>query len=103
MCLLIYILCVADIVETSVLRGDGLTESMDWLVEQLGSSSHQSKKSFVHGPAVARSRDFSNATNCDTTTDANKDRSPTRDYCNRAYSAFKCFFVRPHVPPDIDD
>ena len=33
-----------------------------------------------------------------------KDVSPTKDFChfNRAYSAFRCFFIRPSVPPDID-
>jgi len=107
--------------ETSAVRGDGLIESMDWLVNNLGS--HQTKKStgqghvhghshshshghsHGHGPSVAaRAPQFNSVAKCDTSTDTVlKDRSPSRDYCNRAYSAFKCFFIRPNVPPDIDD
>ncbi|KAH3788344.1 hypothetical protein DPMN_166481 [Dreissena polymorpha] len=32
-----------------------------------------------------------------------KEVSPTHDYCNRAYSAFRCFFIRPSVPPEVND
>lgn len=92
----------SDIIETSAVRGDGLIESMDWLVGHLGAT--QFKKASFHGqPVTPRVSAFSNVAKCDTSTDALKDRSPSRDYCNRAYSAFKCFFIRPSVPPDIDD
>lgn len=92
---------ISDIIETSAIRGDGLTESMDWLVAQLGST--HTRKPSVHGPPLPRAQDFSSIAKCDTNSDTVKDRSPSRDYCNRAYSAFKCFFIRPNVPPDIDD
>ncbi|XP_060595576.1 ADP-ribosylation factor 1-like isoform X3 [Ruditapes philippinarum] len=90
-----------NIIETSAIQGDGLTDCMDWLALHLGSSSTSTKK--PSSQAVHRTYSDSSPSHCDKSTESIKDKSAHRDYCTRAYSAFKCFFIRPNVPPDIAD
>lgn len=112
-----------NIIETSAIRGDGLTDSMEWLAAQLGSS--QPKKASLtsatpklqasvnkSSPVAMKGTDmpimsYDKDKNCDLKDKMllrdSKDRIPDRDYCARAYSAFKCFFVRPNIHPDIGD
>ncbi|KAL4220959.1 hypothetical protein ACF0H5_019225 [Mactra antiquata] len=108
-----------SIIETSAILGDGLTESMDWLASKLGSHSTPTKKSAtqslyqktLHDSSPSKKSTNQNApksshenspTHCDKNVDT-KDKTTQKDYCTRAYSAFKCFFIRPNVPPDFSD
>lgn len=109
----------SDIIETSAILGDGLTDCMDWLAGKLGSNSSPAKKSapqslyqrplHEHSPSkkiaaqnTPKSSNESSPTHCDRNVEV-KDKTAHKDYCTRAYSAFKCFFIRPNVPPDISD
>ncbi|KAH3822489.1 uncharacterized protein LOC127882067 [Dreissena polymorpha] len=141
------------ILETSALRGDGLTESMEWLAAELGpTSGHPHRKHSIknspqqtahtndakhcvtndvsycdrnnppptrstYGQVLSNRKHTAKCSPVHNTSDTNgdvrndvmscsvvsKEISPTRDYCNRAYSAFRCFFIRPSVPPEVDD
>ena len=85
---------LVDIIETSAIRGDGLTECMEWLATQLGNN--QSKRTSTQPVTVHSER-------VRTAVDRQGDKLQQRDYCGRAYSAFKCFFIRPNGPPDVQD
>ncbi|XP_052820030.1 ADP-ribosylation factor 1-like [Mya arenaria] len=127
------------ILETSAVRGDGLTDSMDWLASHLGPTSGQGhrKQQSPQGSHDAIPNDVKRKSDltCDKNDKSDKNRkqhssslndvrndvpngdlrppsgisdskevSPAKDFChfNRAYSAFRCFFIRPSVPPDTD-
>lgn len=89
-----------SIIETSAIKGDGLTDSMDWLAAHLASSSSPAKR--AQPQPVHRTYSDTSPSHCMKATDT-KDKPAHKDYCTRAYSAFKCFFIRPNVPPDIAD
>lgn len=90
----------SDIIETSAINGDGLTDCMEWLANHLVSSSSPARK--VTSQTTPKLPIDSSPNHCDKNIDP-KDKSTHRAYCTRAYSAFKCFFIRPSVPPDIAD
>ncbi|XP_053379956.1 ADP-ribosylation factor 1-like [Mercenaria mercenaria] len=73
---------VWNIIETSAIQGDGLTDCMDWLATQLGSSSSSAKKPTSH--ALRRTSSDTSPSHCDKPTEI-KDKSAHKDYCTRAY------------------
>lgn len=87
-----------NIIETSAILGDGLTDCMEWLASQLGSTTTSHRKST--GQNMLKSSNDNSPSSCDKSSEFN---DKNKAYCTRAYSAFRCFFIRPNMPPDVDD
>ena len=76
--------------ETSAITGQGLIESLDWLALQLGSS--QPRKPSINSPVVIAT---------DRSIEMKDSKQQSKAYCTRAYSAFKCLFVRTNPQDDV--
>ena len=77
-------------IETSAITGQGLIEALDWLALQLGSN--QPRKPSINSPVVLTN---------DRPMEMKDSKQQSKAYCTRAYSAFKCLFVRTNPQDDV--